>query len=149
MIEKNNINCELICKLKDKFLEYGLRVEIPPPVFVEMDGEVLCFDESKQRMKIKFPVASKYNNPFGNMQGGMIAAAIDNTFGPLSMLIAPPNFTRNMDIKFKKTINSKTVYIIVDAQINEISDRKVILKANVLNSYGKILAMAKAVNWII
>ena len=40
------------------------------------------------------------------MQGGMIAAAVDNIVGRLSMLIAPPNFTRNLEMKYKKAINS-------------------------------------------
>ena len=47
------------------------------------------------------------------MQGGMIAAAVDNIVGPLSMLIAPPNFTRNLEMKYKKAINSDLNYITV------------------------------------
>jgi len=34
------------------------------------------------------------------MQGGMIAAAVDNTIGPLSFLVAAPNVTRRLEMKY-------------------------------------------------
>ena len=43
----------------------------------------------------------------------MIAAAVDKAVGPLSMLIAPPNFTRNLEMKYKKAINSELGHITV------------------------------------
>ena len=67
---------------------------IPPPVFTSMQGEFVDFDLEEGILVTRFPVRQDYLNPYGAMQGGMVAAAVDNTLGPLSMLVAPPNVTR-------------------------------------------------------
>lgn len=47
------------------------------------------------------------------MQEGMIMATIDNTVGPLSMLIISPNFTDDLGMKYRKVINSDLGHITV------------------------------------
>ena len=71
---------------------------IPPPVFLAMEGEFVDFDEVEGWLETRFSIKASYRNPYHTMQGGMIAAAIDNTLGPLSMLVASPNVTRTLDI---------------------------------------------------
>ena len=66
---------------------------IPPPVFIEMQGEIIAFNLEKQTLEARYPVQKRYQNPYRAMQGGMIGAAVDNTLGPLSLLVAPPNVT--------------------------------------------------------
>jgi acyl-coenzyme A thioesterase PaaI-like protein len=53
----------------------------PPPVFESMQGEFLEFDEKDKVLKARFPILDTYLNPYGSMQGGMIAAAVDNVLG--------------------------------------------------------------------
>ena len=79
----------------------------------------------------------------------MIAAAVDNAVGPLSMLMAPPNFTRNLEMKYKKTINSDLGHITVIAKFVQQKKRFLYFEATVLDNLGDELATAKAVNWII
>ena len=83
------------------------------------------------------------------MQGGMIAAAVDNIVGPLSMLIAPPNFTRNLEMKYKKAINSDLGHIMVITKFVQRRKRFLYFEATVLDNLGNELATAKVVNWII
>jgi acyl-coenzyme A thioesterase PaaI-like protein len=49
----------------------------------------------------------KYRNPFGTMQGGMIATAVDNTIGPLRDVVAPPNVTRTLEMRYSHPVNSE------------------------------------------
>ena len=58
----------------------------------------------------------EYLNPYGNMQGGIIATAIDNTIGPLSMLVSKPNFTRYIQVKYGRIIPPEIDYIYVTAK---------------------------------
>ena len=72
-------------RLGDRFDDYLF----PPPVFVTMQGEYIAFDLDSGTLTTRFPVLDKYLNPYRFMQGGMVAATVDNTLGPLSMVALP------------------------------------------------------------
>jgi acyl-coenzyme A thioesterase PaaI-like protein len=130
----------------------GARVDeylIPPPVFKAMQGEFLDFDEEHGILKTRFPVLEKFLNPYGSMQGGMIAAAVDNTFGPLGMLVAPPNVTRRFEIKYSRPVTPDLEFITVSARLMNRSGRWVDLSAEVRDPAGNLLARAKARHWIV
>ncbi len=127
---------------EDKFL-------VPPPVFLTMQGEFLALDLEAGTIKVRFPVLEAYLNPFGTMQGGMLAAAADNTIGPLSFLIAPANVTRKLEMKYSQPATLETADIFVDAELIDRQDRRLFFKALVLDKGGQTLAKAKATHWII
>ncbi|MBT20721.1 thioesterase [Candidatus Poribacteria bacterium] len=140
---------KLIAMMQDNLEEVTHHAQIPPPAFDEMEGKIIKFDQESNMLTVKFPILQKHLNPFGNMQGGMIAAAVDNAVGPLSMLIAPPNFTRNLEMKYKKAINSDLDYITVITKFVQKRKRFLYFEATVLDDLGNELAAAKVVNWII
>ena len=140
---------ELITMMQDNLEGVEHHVQIPPPAFDDMEGEIVKFDQEDSLLTVRFPILQKYLNPFGNMQGGMIAAAVDNAVGPLSMLRAPPNFTRNLEMKYKKAINLGLGHITVIAKFVQRKKRFLYFEATVLDNLGDKLATAKAVNWII
>lgn len=146
---EDNIHEEVISKLRSKFKDFSRKVCIPPPVFVKMHGKVIQYNLDKGTMEISFPVDADDMNPFGTMQGGMIAAAIDNTLGPLSMLIAPLNFTRQLEVKYRKPIPSNMGQITVAAQFIKSDKRRLYFEASVLDDIKNELATAKAIHWII
>ena len=132
-------------RLGDRIDEFML----PPPVFEFMRGEVLDFDPDSARLKVRFPVLEDYLNPYGAMQGGLVAAAADNTLGPLSMLVAPPNVTRNLDMKFSHPVTPDLEYIIVEARLQEQDGRRLKFSAEVRDQGGQLLARARALHWIV
>jgi acyl-coenzyme A thioesterase PaaI-like protein len=132
-------------KLGDRIDEFI----IPPPVFDYMRGEVLDFDPGAARLKVRFPVLEDYLNPYGVMQGGLVAAAADNTLGPLSMLVAPPNVTRKLDMKFSHPVTPDLEYIIVEARLQEQDGRWLKFSAEIRDQEGKLLARARAMHWIV
>ena len=140
---------ELITMMQDNLEGVEHHIQIPPPAFDDMEGEIVKFDQEDSLLTVRFPILQKYLNPFGNMQGGMIAAAVDNAVGPLSMLMAPPNFTRNLEMKYKKAINLGLGHITVIAKFLQRKKRFLYFEATVLDNLGDKLATAKAVNWII
>ncbi|KPK88587.1 MAG: hypothetical protein AMJ88_18770 [Anaerolineae bacterium SM23_ 63] len=127
---------------KDNFL-------IPPPVFTTMEGEFIAFDPKAGVIKTKFPIQNEFLNPFGSMQGGMVAAAVDNTFGPLSMLVAPPSVTRRIEMKFSRPVTPDLQYITVEAKLVNRDDRMLTFHADVRDLRGTLLAKAKALHWIL
>lgn len=124
-------------------------VVIPPPVFIAMGAEFLMIDPDKTMVEVKFPVPYSSLNPFGTMQGGIIAAAVDNAIGPLSMIVGPVSFTRDMELKYRKPVKGDYEYIIVRANLTEKKDRRLYFYAEVIDPDGTILVKAKVMNWIV
>jgi acyl-coenzyme A thioesterase PaaI-like protein len=130
----------------------GARIDaylFPPPIFVEMEGEFLDMNLEKGTFTAKFPILDKYLNPYRAMQGGMIATAVDNTIGPLSVMIAPVNVTRNLEMKYSKPVTLEMEYFVVVAKLKERKDPKIFFEAVVLSLEGIRLAKGKAVHWIV
>ncbi len=123
-------------------------LRMPPPSFLTMRGEFLEFDEAAKTLTVRFPVLEGYLNPFGTMQGGFVAAAVDNTIGPLSMLLAPPSITHRLEMKFSRAIAEDVESIRVQSRLIEMRKRRLILTASVLDASDQILATGKATNWI-
>jgi acyl-coenzyme A thioesterase PaaI-like protein len=132
-------------RLGDRIDEFIL----PPPVIEFMQAELLEFDPGLARLRMRFPVLEDYLNPYGVMQGGLVAAAVDNTLGPLSMLVAPPNVTRTLDMKYSRSITPELGSIIVDGRLVERQDRRLKFSADVRDQDGQLLARARAVHWIL
>jgi acyl-coenzyme A thioesterase PaaI-like protein len=121
----------------------------PPPVFTAMQGAFVGFDLDRGSLRARFPVLERYLNPYGTMQGGMVAAAVDNTLGPLSVLVAPPNVTRQLDITYSRPATLEMGYIVVTAQLLERRGRHLFFRAEVRSPEGQRLARAKATHWIV
>lgn len=130
-----------IAGMKDKVL-------VPPPVFEAMQGEFLTFNEEDGILENRFPVLKEQLNPYGTMQGGIIAAAVDNTIGPLSMLVASPNFTRHMELKYRRTILPEVEFVYVTGKLIEQKGRQLFFTASVHDNKGLEYAFAKSMHWI-
>jgi len=120
----------------------------PPPVFTVMRGKFLALDVVAGTLIARFPLRKTYENPFGTMQGGMLAAAIDNTIGPLSMLVAPENITRTLTVTYNRPVALDQGAIVITARFISRVGRKLYFKAEVCDQQGTRLARAKAVHWI-
>ena len=118
-------------------------LELPPKVFIDMDGKFIDFVEGES-LTARFPVKERYMNPFGFMQGGIIVAAIDNTVSPLSYVLAPPNVTKEITTIFKRPIKSSEPFIDVIASMLEKTASYIVLQAEVRNQSGKLVAKGTA-----
>ena len=149
MIDEKEIPAAIREELKKRLHGTDNNFKMPPPVFEAMQGRLVGFDPGKNILKARFPVLPEQLNPYGSMQGGMIAAAIDNTIGPLSMLVASPNFTRRMEIKYRQSVTPAIGQITVEAKLVEQKKRQLFFAASVVDDEGNELASAKATHWII
>ena len=132
-------------RLGDKFDDYL----IPPPVFTTMQGEFLEVDLDIGTVTTRFPVLDQFRNPYGAMQGGMLAAAVDNTIGPLSMGVAPLNVTRRLEMKYSLPVTSDLEYITVKGSLDGRKGSQLTFSAEIRDPQGVLLARAKATHWIV
>jgi len=149
MIHKNELPEEILVVLNEKIKDFDNDLEIPPHVFRDMEGVFVDFNKSENSLICRFPVLKKQLNPFGNMQGGVISAAIDNTIGPLSMLVAEPNVTRHMEVKYLKPVTPELETVIVTARLVERKKRLLFFEATLSDSKGIVCATAKATHFVI
>ena len=131
--------------LGDTLHEYKL----PPPSFTIMQCEIIAFDKEKATLTTKIPVLKEWLNPYSTMQGGMIVAAMDNALGPLSLLVAPKNMTRNIESKLIKAITMDMKYIYVTASLYEVKKRRLIFDVVVKDEEENLYATARVTNFII
>jgi acyl-coenzyme A thioesterase PaaI-like protein len=149
MAKSHNIPVPIMAALRASLGEQMDQYIFPPPVFVAMQGELLDYVPENHTLSARFPVLENWLNPYGIMQGGMLSAAIDNTIGPLSVLLAPPNVTRNMELKYKRSATQEMGFIYTTAHLLERDDRWLKFKAEALDPQGKRLVQAKAAHWIL
>lgn len=149
MIDKERIPQEVLLLVEERLQGLGDEIVFPPPVFDAMQGEVVDFDIENGILRNRFPILSDYLNPYGSMQGGMVAAAIDNTIGPLSMLVSTPNVTRTMTVKYRKPVLPEMEHIVVTARFVEQIKRQLFFEAVVEAVSGEKLASAKATHWVV
>jgi acyl-coenzyme A thioesterase PaaI-like protein len=146
---QSEIFAEIMRIFEDRYGEELDRFLVPPPVFIELGGEFLNLDLEQNLLIARFPIDKRFLNPYGVLQGGMIAAAIDNTLGPLSMLVAPPNLTRKLDIKFSRPAAIEDEFLLAEAKLIEKDGRRLYFTADARNPDNKLLARAKALHWIV
>ena len=132
-------------RLGDRLAEYL----IPPPVLLTMRGELVAFDPEDGMLTTRFPVLEKYRNPYGAMQGGMLAAPVDNTIGPLSLLVAPPSVTRRLEMKYSRPATPEVGYITIQGTFVGRQERRLKFRAEVRDPLGEVLAKAQAIHWIV
>lgn len=149
MIDKERMPKELLAILEDNLQGRDDTIVFPPPVFDAMKGEILKYKQQDESITVRFPILHEQLNPYGTMQGGVIAAAIDNTIGPLSMLVSPPNFTRYMNVKYGRAISPELGFVYVTARFTGKKKRQLFFEAVVEDSDGNKLASAKAIHWVI
>ena len=96
----------------------GISLRIPAACLLDMRGEPLEYEEGVS-LTVRFPVLPRYANPLGHMQGGYIVAALDNSPGPFSYLIAPSSVTSSLNALYLRPVTPETSFITCVAWLNE------------------------------
>ena len=138
---------ELLKQISSKLPKQS-NIEIPPKIFVDMEGEYTEYIEGKS-LTARFPVKERYQNPLKAMQGGMIVAAMDNTFGPLSYMVAPPSVTTHINATYIRPVTADDTYIDVTATVVEITKSMLHMRAEVKNVDGELIAISQLINYFV
>jgi acyl-coenzyme A thioesterase PaaI-like protein len=129
MTQLLDLNEQFTQLMRERYGAMTDQMVLPPPIFAELGSEVVALDVEAGMMQMRFPFEQRFTNPLGYMQGGMIGAAMDNTIGPLSFLVAPPSVTVRFDMRFLKPINAPITHFWVTAQLESHEGRKLTFTA--------------------
>jgi len=134
---------ELAALLKAR-LPAQMPLEIPPPCMLDMQAVPVEYEEG-QYLSIRFPVLPRYRNPMGFMQGGFIVAALDNTLGPFSYLIAPPSVTAQLNVSYLRPVSPIETAITCTARLTARTGKTLYLAGEAVGSDGKTVALCQSV----
>ncbi len=98
---------------KEAFFWKIMDGELPPPNVAATLGTVFRhIDAEAGTIEVEFQAKPEFTNPAGHIQGGFLAAMLDDTMGPaLSATLAKGEFapTLNLNVSFERAANVGTV----------------------------------------
>jgi uncharacterized protein (TIGR00369 family) len=91
---------------KEAFFWKVMAGELPPPrVAATLGIDFKAIDAEAGTIEVEFQARPEFTNPVGNVQGGFLAAMLDDTMGPaLAATLAKGEFapTLNLNVSFEK-----------------------------------------------
>ena len=72
----------------------------PPPAAVTLGWELVSIAPEKGEIEVRFLAREEFLNPLGTVQGGFLAAMLDDTLGPaLVATLEPHEFAPTLELK--------------------------------------------------
>ena len=65
----------------------------PPPAAVTLGGQLVAVRPEQGEIEVRFEARPEFVNPFGAVQGGFLAAMLDDTMGPALVATLGPGDT--------------------------------------------------------
>ena len=119
------------------------KITLPPPTLEELGLEYLEMEPGK-KLIAKVPFQKRFTNPVGLYQGGMLAACIDEVFGPLSYATAgSPCMTLSMNVSYLGAFKEEMVHCVIEAVVLKQTKNFIFMRADVLTLEGELLAHAE------
>ena len=127
-------------KIKAELNAKGIDIQLPPASMLELQIEYLEAVPGKS-IKGKVPFQKRFTNPIKTYQGGILSAAMDDFFGPLSYISAGrPCTTLSLNTTYLKPFTEKMEYIIIEAEVLQQTKSFIFMRAVAKSPEGALLA---------
>ena len=138
----NHKNVELlISKLKSITIPEGMDYQLPPMSSLTLNCIHIDYIDRMELIN-HYLIERAFANPQGTVQGGIIAACFDDTFGPLGVVTARnPILTIDMNIQYIRPVLLDEKFYI-KANVVSVSKSTIFMQAEATNIKGKLLAKA-------
>jgi acyl-coenzyme A thioesterase PaaI-like protein len=122
----------------------GIELILPPPVWHELGCEFIGFEPEK-KLIARVPFNPRFTNPIGAYQGGLITAAMDNVWGPLSyMALKGPCVTVEMGTTFVRPFLAADEFMEVTASVTALTKNLAFMEGRATSvKSGKLLAFGR------
>lgn len=116
---------------------------LPPPTLSELGLEYLEIVPG-EKMVAKVPFQKRFTNPVGLYQGGMLAACIDEVFGPLSYMSAQSAcMTISMNVSYLGSFKEEMGFCTIEAIVLKKTKNFVFMRADVFSPTRELIAHAE------
>ena len=90
----------------------------PPPAAELLGFDLIEIDESIGTIRVRFTARPEFANPIGAVQGGFLAAMLDDTLGPaLQSTLEPDQFAPTLELKVNFIAPAKPGALIADGRV--------------------------------
>lgn len=116
--------------------------ELPPPVVRTMEAEVEAW-ETGRRIVLAFPTDAQYAGPTGFVQGGFLATALDNAFGPVAYTaVGEPVVSVGLSVSFVRPLPVSLDRFDVEAVLVDATRRFAFVRGEARIPDGRLVAAA-------
>ena len=124
----------------------AVRGDVPPPPAARLLGwKVLEAVPGSGRIRVQFEASPEFTNPIGNVQGGFLAAMLDDTLGPaLATTFEPDEFAPTLELKVNFLRAAKPGTLIGTGQVVHRGRSVAFLQGELHDSSGALMATATA-----
>ena len=118
----------------------------PKPPCAELLGwELLAADEQTGDVRIQFLGKREFCNHGGNIQGGLLAAMLDDTLGPAVLVkTAGSHYCATIDLRVSFLEPASPGAFVGEGRVVQIGKTIAFLEGRLLDSSGKVIATATA-----
>ena len=117
----------------------------PPPAAELLGFELIEIDESIGKIRVRFTARPEFANPIGAVQGGFLAAMLDDTLGPaLQSTLEPDQFAPTLELKVNFVAPAKPGALIADGRVVARGGSIAFLAGELRTEDGTLIATATA-----
>jgi uncharacterized protein (TIGR00369 family) len=107
--------------------------------------ELIAVDPGARTIKVAFDASERFTNPVGNVQGGFLAAMLDDTLGPaLVATLEPDQFAPTLELKVNFLRPAKPGRLIGRGRVVDRGGSIAFLEGSLANADGVTVATATA-----
>ena len=116
-----------------------------PPCAQTLGWELLDADEETGAVRVQFEGRSEFCNPGGNIQGGFVAAMLDDTLGPPVLVkTAGSHYCATIDLHVSFLAPARPGRLIGEGRIVKLGKTIAFLEGELVDAEGVIVAKATA-----
>lgn len=116
-----------------------------PPCAETLGWELLSADSATGAIEVAFDAKPAFCNPGGNVQGGFVAAMLDDTLGPTVLVKSDGAFyCATIDLSVRFLAPAKPGRLIGEGRIAQFGKTIAFLEGELRNGGGRIVATATA-----
>lgn len=116
-----------------------------PPAAVTLGFELLSIDPEAGTIETRFTASESFLNPVGNIQGGFLAAMLDDTLGPaLVATLGPDQFAPTADLHVQFLRPARPGRIVGRGRVVKRGRDIAFMSGELLDESGEVLAVATA-----
>jgi uncharacterized protein (TIGR00369 family) len=120
-----------------------------PEAAALLGWELVAIDPEAGTIEVSFRATDQFRNPVGHIQGGLLAAMLDDTLGPaLVATLGPHQFAPTLDLHVQFVRPARPGRIIGRGRVASRGRSVAFLAGELLDEHGECLASATATAYI-
>jgi uncharacterized protein (TIGR00369 family) len=117
----------------------------PPPAAITLGFKLIEVDPQQGTISVQFEAKQEFLNPMGNVQGGFLAAMLDDTLGPALVATLPKDhFAPTIELKVNFIRPAKLGRVIGTGRVVSKGGTIAFLAGELKTEQGELLATATA-----